>query len=65
MTLATSGEQAKNFVMKVCGEDEYLVGDRPLLHFLYIQEMVAKDMIPTVVTVSVDSIPGRNRYVHI
>ncbi|XP_026288763.1 phosphatidylinositol 4,5-bisphosphate 3-kinase catalytic subunit delta isoform [Frankliniella occidentalis] len=55
--LAFSGEQAQNFVLKVCGQDEYLVGDVPLIQFLYIQEMIAKDCCPLVVTVSIDSIP--------
>lgn len=57
LTLAISGEQADNFFLKVCGQDEYLVGDKPLIQFLYIQEMLAKDQIPVVVTVSRESIP--------
>lgn len=35
----------------------------PLIQFLYIQEMLAKDQTPLVVTVSVDSIPGKMSYV--
>ncbi|KAJ1528067.1 hypothetical protein ONE63_007985 [Megalurothrips usitatus] len=57
MALATSGEHAQNSVLKVCGQDEYLVGDIPLLQFLYIQEMIAKDQYPVVVTVPLNSIP--------
>lgn len=57
LTLATSGEQAQNYVLKVCGQDEYLVGDVPLIQFLYVQEMIARDLTPLVVTVSIESIP--------
>lgn len=58
LTLATSGEQAQDFVLKVCGQDEYLVGDVPLIQFLYIQEMIARDLYPVVVTIAIRNIPG-------
>lgn len=50
------GEHPSDYVLKVCGQEEYLVGEYPLVQFLYIQEVLASDDIPTLVTVSVNSV---------
>ncbi|XP_038215234.1 phosphatidylinositol 4,5-bisphosphate 3-kinase catalytic subunit delta isoform [Zerene cesonia] len=55
-SLNMRGEQPRNYVLKVCGREEYLLGDYPLIQFLYIQEMLAKDGVPQVMTVSMDKI---------
>lgn len=51
------GEDPHNYVLKVCGREEYLFGDYPLIQFLYIQEMLATDGVPQVMTVSMDKLP--------
>lgn len=49
-------EHPHNYVLKVCGREEYLFGDYPLIQFLYIQEMLAVDGVPQVMTVSIDKL---------
>ncbi|KAJ0180330.1 hypothetical protein K1T71_003734 [Dendrolimus kikuchii] len=55
--LNVRGEQAEDYVLKVCGREEYLFGDHPLIQFLYIQEMLSNDSIPHVMTVNIDEVP--------
>lgn len=50
-------ERCNDYVLKVCGQDEYLVGNHHLIQFQYIQDSLSKDVIPTVVTTNVDSVP--------
>lgn len=50
------GEPASNYVLKVCGREEYLFGDFPLIQFQYIQEMLSRDLVPQVMTVSMDKL---------
>lgn len=60
-------EQASDFVLKVCGKEEYLLGDRTLVNFCYIQDTLARDVVPTLIAVPKSSIPGQFRnknYVH-
>ncbi|KAL1462919.1 hypothetical protein WDU94_014720 [Cyamophila willieti] len=57
ITLHTSGEQTSDYVLKVCGQEEYLVGELPLLQFCYIQESLSRERTPVLVTVSVESVP--------
>ncbi|PSN34153.1 hypothetical protein C0J52_10044 [Blattella germanica] len=56
ITLNSRGEHPADFVLKVCGQEEYLVGDYPLTQFVYVQDMLARDGVPTLVTVSVNSV---------
>ncbi|XP_047021008.1 phosphatidylinositol 4,5-bisphosphate 3-kinase catalytic subunit delta isoform [Helicoverpa armigera] len=56
-SLNMRGEHPHNYVLKVCGREEYLFGDYPLIQFLYIQEMLATDGVPQVMTVSMDKLP--------
>jgi len=57
-TLKTRGEQPNDFTLKVCGQEEYLIGDNiPLIQFGYIQDCLAKDIMPTLVTLSKQSVP--------
>jgi len=61
LTLNSRGEQAADFVLKVCGQEEYLVGNYPLTQFQYVQDMLARDGVPTLVRVSVNSVLGKDR----
>lgn len=45
-----------DFTLKVCGQEEYLLGDYPLIQFNYIQDCLARDITPTLVTLSRDSV---------
>lgn len=56
--LNVRGEKPSDYVLKVCGQDEFLVGDYPLIEFQYIQDSIARDIVPTVVTISVKSVPS-------
>ncbi|XP_013182174.1 PREDICTED: phosphatidylinositol 4,5-bisphosphate 3-kinase catalytic subunit delta isoform [Papilio xuthus] len=55
-SLNMRGEDPRSYVLKVCGREEYLFGKEPLIQFLYIQEMLAKDGVPQVMTVSMDKL---------
>lgn len=50
------GEKPEDFTLKVCGQEEYLLNDHPIIQFLYIQECIAKDVIPVLITVSIKNI---------
>lgn len=58
LTLNSRGENPNDFLLKVCGQEEYLIGEYPLVRFLYIQECLSRDITPTVVVVSVNSVSG-------
>lgn len=53
------GEKASDYVLKVCGQDEYLVGDYELIQYQYIQDCVAREVVPTLVTVSLCTVPSK------
>ncbi|XP_066595868.1 phosphatidylinositol 4,5-bisphosphate 3-kinase catalytic subunit delta isoform [Prorops nasuta] len=44
--------EPKDFTLKVCGQEEYLIGDYPLIQFSYIQDCLASDITPMLVTIS-------------
>ncbi|RZB77474.1 phosphatidylinositol 4,5-bisphosphate 3-kinase catalytic subunit delta isoform, partial [Asbolus verrucosus] len=50
-------ERSSDYVLKVCGQDEYLVGDHHIIQFQYVQDSLSKDITPTVVTVQIDNVP--------
>jgi phosphatidylinositol-4,5-bisphosphate 3-kinase len=50
-------ERCNDYVLKVCGQDEYLVGDHHIIQFQYIQDSLSRDITPIVVTVQVDNVP--------
>lgn len=52
----SKGEKPKDFILKVCGQEEFLIGEYPLIQFSYIQDCLARDMTPTLVTMSIDSV---------
>nr|CAD7401329.1 unnamed protein product [Timema poppensis] len=55
--LNSQGERPEDFVLKVCGREEYFVGDYPIIQYLYIQETLLSDGVPTLVTVSCEGVP--------
>lgn len=57
-SLNMRGDHPNDFVLKVIGQEQYLVGNVPLINFMYIQEALFRDVVPTLVTVSVESVPG-------
>lgn len=61
-TLNTRGERPADFVLKVVGQDEYLIGEYPLIQFSYVQETLSRgDANPTLVTVAAANVPGKLR----
>ncbi|XP_044315155.1 phosphatidylinositol 4,5-bisphosphate 3-kinase catalytic subunit delta isoform [Drosophila rhopaloa] len=46
-------DRAADYILKVSGRDEYLLGDYPLIQFLYIQETLSDSAVPNVVLQSV------------
>ncbi|KRT83788.1 hypothetical protein AMK59_4719, partial [Oryctes borbonicus] len=44
-------ENVDNYVMKVYGQDEYLIGNYQLIEFQYIQEAISNDVIPVLLVV--------------
>ncbi|KAF4532330.1 hypothetical protein B566_EDAN003633 [Ephemera danica] len=44
-------EQPHDYVLKVCGLQEYLIEERALISFRYIQDSLAQDASPTLITV--------------
>lgn len=54
-------ERANEYVLKVCGQDEFLVGDCELIQFQYIQDCLSRDIMPTLVTLHVNKVPGKYR----
>lgn len=58
-TLLKRHERSSEFVLKVCGQDEYLVGDYPLIKFQYIQDCLSRNVTPTLVTVHKDHVPSK------
>lgn len=57
------GDHIGDFVFKVRGQEEYLVGNVPLVEFVYIQESLMKDVQPTLIVVSVKNVPGIYLYI--
>jgi phosphatidylinositol-4,5-bisphosphate 3-kinase catalytic subunit alpha/beta/delta len=42
-------EGSENYILKICGQEEYIFGDNPLIQFLYIQDMLSCGEKPKVV----------------
>ncbi|XP_018318828.1 phosphatidylinositol 4,5-bisphosphate 3-kinase catalytic subunit delta isoform [Agrilus planipennis] len=50
-------EKPCDYILKVCGRDEFLVGDYDLIQFQYIQDALNRDITPVLVTIPIDSVP--------
>lgn len=53
----TRGEQPSEFILRICGREDYIYGEYPFIQFLYIQETLARDGVPTVVTMPIKNVP--------
>lgn len=53
-------ERNGDYVLKVCGKDEFIIGDEPLINFQYIQDCLSYDITPVLVTVDVTEVPISN-----
>lgn len=38
-----------DYILKICGQEEYIFGDFPLIQFIYIQDRLSRGEVPTVV----------------
>lgn len=52
-------ERTNEYVLKVCGQDDFLVGEYEIIEFQYIQDCISREITPTLVTVHVDRVPGK------
>lgn len=43
-------------ILKICGQEEYIFGDFPLIRFLYIQDRLSRGEVPTCVIKSVSDV---------
>lgn len=55
-TLALRDEYPRDFWLKICGQEEYFIEELPLIQYSYIQDCISKDITPTLVAVSKNSI---------
>ncbi|XP_023030262.1 phosphatidylinositol 3-kinase 92E [Leptinotarsa decemlineata] len=53
----TRNERVSEYVLKVSGQDEFLVGDNEIIEYQYIQDCLTRDIMPTLVTMHVDRVP--------
>lgn len=51
-------ERANEYVLKVCGQDEFLVSDCELIEFQYVQDCISRGIMPTLVTLHVNKVPS-------
>ncbi|XP_044753388.1 phosphatidylinositol 4,5-bisphosphate 3-kinase catalytic subunit delta isoform isoform X2 [Coccinella septempunctata] len=53
----TKNERPNDYVLKVCGRDDFIMGEEPLINFQYIQESLSYGITPVLVTVNVCDVP--------
>lgn len=46
----------EKFILKICGQEEYIFGEFPLIQFLYIQDRLSRGETPTVVVTYIDDV---------
>lgn len=51
-----------DFVLKVCGKEEYIYGDNKLIEYVYIYRSLTQNKTPTLVVVSVHNVPRKLSY---
>lgn len=52
-------ERASDFILKVCGQDEFLIGNYHILQFQYIQDAISRDVVPVVVPITKNQVPSK------
>jgi len=45
-----------DYILKICGQEEYIFGDYPLIQFLYIQDRLSRGEVPMVVVTYVNDV---------
>lgn len=45
-----------DYILKICGQEEYIFGDYPLIQFLYIQDRLSRGEVPIVVVTYVTDV---------
>ena len=58
---------AQGYVLKVCGRQEYLIGDYPLSRFLCVRNSLNKDICPSFIVIPLEQVPldAENIYVEL
>lgn len=51
-------EFPNEYILKICGQDEFLYGDFELIEFQYIQDCLSREIMPTLITLHVNKVPG-------
>lgn len=59
LTLKTKNEVCSDFILKVCGREEYIVGLHALIDFAYVQDSLSQNLNPTLAAVSKFNVPGK------
>ncbi|XP_030764148.1 phosphatidylinositol 4,5-bisphosphate 3-kinase catalytic subunit delta isoform-like isoform X2 [Sitophilus oryzae] len=54
--LNIKNESVTEYILKICGRDEYLVGDFSIIEFQYIQDCLLQDIIPSFLSVHINRI---------
>jgi len=49
-------EKDQNYLLKVCGTDQYLLNNQPLLRYKYIVECIAKEQVPQLCLIKYDDV---------
>ena len=49
MSKKTRNENSSDFILKVCGQEEYLFGEEPIIKFQYVQDALSREETPTFV----------------
>lgn len=52
-------EKISDFILKVCGKEEYIYGDNKLIEYAYIYESLTQNATPTLVVISVHNVPRK------
>lgn len=45
----TRSDNSADFILKVCGREEYIFGDHPIINFQYVQDSLSREETPTFV----------------
>lgn len=45
----TRNENSSDFILKVCGREEYMFGEHPIINFQYVQDSLSREETPTFV----------------
>lgn len=49
ISVNTRNENSSDFILKVCGREEYMFGEHPIINFQYVQDSLSREETPTFV----------------